>query len=50
MSEKKEKKAFSLPRKPMIIDSKKSLAIKEWIKKEWPFKKPYWSNKELPNL
>ena len=26
------------------------LAIKEWIKKEWPFKKPYWSNKELPNL
>lgn len=24
-------------------------ALKEWIAKEWPFKKPYWSNKEIPN-
>lgn len=23
--------------------------LRAWVKEEWPFKKPYWSNKELPN-
>ena len=25
-------------------------AMQEWLEKEWLFKKPHWSNKELPNL
>lgn len=24
-------------------------AIKEWLKAEWPFSHPHWSNKELPS-
>lgn len=24
--------------------------IKEWLAKEWPFKMPFWSNAEIPNL
>lgn len=24
-------------------------AIKDWLQKEWLFKKPYWSNKEIPD-
>jgi len=25
-------------------------AIKEWLAEEWPFEKPHWSNKEIPNI
>lgn len=24
--------------------------IKKWLKKEWPFKDPYWTNSEIPNI